>query len=115
MLVNTLAIILALALHLAIAFILVRRYLRTRDIGFIWLGVAVVVWPLISRLLEAGERVSIRNQSVIYPFSLIESGQMTAGALVTSLALSQQLVGVCLLLIAVIYLAKAKSGSRTAA
>jgi hypothetical protein len=39
----------ALVLYLAIAVILVRRYLRTRDIGFIWLGAAVLVWPIISR------------------------------------------------------------------
>ena len=76
------------ALHLAIALLLLRRYLRTRDIGFIWLGVAVVVWPLVSRLLDAGERASIdraiHHESVIYPFSLIERGQITIGGLLMS-------------------------------
>lgn len=112
-------VVAVVALHLAIALLLLRRYLQTRDIGFIWLGVAVVVWPLVSRLLDAGERASIdraiHHQSVIYPFSLIERGQMTIGSLLMSLALSQQLVGVCLLLIAVLYLAKPQNGPQPTA
>ena len=43
---------LALILHIAIAIILFRKFLKTRDAGFIWLGVAVVIWPLVSRLFE---------------------------------------------------------------
>jgi hypothetical protein len=103
---------LAVALHLAIATLLVRKYLRTRDVGFVWLGAAVVIWPLVSRLLEVGTRISIdraiHHRYVIYPFTLIESGQITVGGLAVSLTLLQQLVGVCLLLVAVIYLSKTK-------
>jgi hypothetical protein len=103
----------ALALHIAIAAILVRQYLRTRDVGLVWLGAAVVVWPLVSRLLETGERVSIdraiHKQAVIYPFTLIVSGQMTTGSLVLSFAVFQQLIGICLLLVAVLYLCRTKN------
>jgi hypothetical protein len=108
----TLNILLASAvlLHVAIAVILVRQYLRTRDIGLVWLGTAVVLWPLLSRLLQAGERVSIdravRKQFVIYPFTLVASGQTTIGSLVMSFAVFQELIGVCLLLVAVIYLSR---------
>jgi hypothetical protein len=106
----------ALALHIAIAAVLVHKYIRTRDVGFVWLGVAVVLWPGISRLLEGGEKVFIdrliRRQSVdFYPFSLVASGQMTMGNLVMSLAVFQQLIGVCLLLVAVLYLSRAKAHS----
>jgi hypothetical protein len=109
-------VVLALLLHLAIAVILVRRYIRTRDVGFIWLGVAVVIWPLVSRLLELGERSIInrvaRHEWVgVYPFSLVERGQMTLGELVLSLGLLQQLAGVCLLLVAVLYLSKARNNA----
>jgi hypothetical protein len=105
----------ALFLHLAIAVILIRKYVRTHDVGFVWLGVAVVLWPLLTRLLDAGERVFItrvvRHQFVgFYPFSLVERGEMTLGNLVASLQLVEQLVGVCLLLIAVIYLSKGRNG-----
>jgi hypothetical protein len=103
----------AVLLHVAIAVILVRQYLRTRDIGLVWLGAAVVVWPLVSRLLEAGERVSIdraiHKQSVIYPFTLVASGQTTIGSLVMSFAVFQELIGVCLLLVAVLYLSKSRN------
>jgi hypothetical protein len=80
------------------------------------LGVAVVIWPLVSRLFERGEHVFIdrlaRHQSVgFYPFSLVEREQMTLGNLVVSLALFQQLIGICLLLVAVLYLARTKPDS----
>jgi hypothetical protein len=105
-----------LVLYLAIAVVLVRKYLRTRDVGFVWLGVAVVIWPLVTGLLEVGERSLIdrlvHGHSVgFYPFSLVERGQMSAGFLMTSLRLAQQVIGVCLLLVAVLYLYKAKSNS----
>jgi len=105
-----------LVLHLAIAVVLVRKYLRTRDVGLVWLGVAVVIWPLVSRLLEHGESVLIdrlvKGQSVGYfPFSLVERGQITIGGLFTSLNLLQQLVGIGLLLVAALYLYKTKDNS----
>jgi len=111
----TLNILLATAvlLHVAIAAILARQYLRTRDVGLVWLGVAVVIWPLVSQLLGAGERVSIdralHRQSVIYPFTLVGSGQITAGSLVMSLAVCQELIGICLLLVAVLYISRSKN------
>ena len=105
---------LAVVLHFVIAIVLVRKYLRTRDLGFVWLGVAVVIWPLVSLLLELGERSlidGIAHHRVVgfYPFSLVEHGQMTIGGLVASLSLVQQLIGICLLLVAVLYLSKTKN------
>jgi hypothetical protein len=41
----TILAVTALLLHLAIAVILVRKFIQTRDIGFIWLGAAVVIGP----------------------------------------------------------------------
>jgi hypothetical protein len=106
----------ALLLHLAIAIILVRRFLLTREVGFLWLGGAVVIWPLISSVLEAGKRVLVdrivRHEWVsFYPFTLVERGQISLGEVMTSLALLQQLIGVCLLLVAVFYLSKIKNSS----
>jgi len=107
---------LALVLHLALALVLVRRFLRSRDVGFVWLGVAVGIWPLVSRLLDQGERVLIdrlvRGQLVgFYPFSLVEHGQMTLGGLIGLLNLWHQLIAVGLLLVAVLYLCKTKGSS----
>ena len=33
------------SLILAIIVVLTRKYLTTRDVGFIWLGIAVLAWP----------------------------------------------------------------------
>jgi hypothetical protein len=105
-----------LLLHFAIAVILVRKYLRTRDVGFVWLGGAVVIWPLVSNLLNAGERVlvdrTLRHEWVaFFPLTLVERGEMTMGSLISSLAILHQLVGVCLLLVAVFYLSRTTSNT----
>jgi hypothetical protein len=54
-------ILAAVVCYLAIATVLVRRYLRTRDVGFVWLGMAVIVWPLLSSLLGYGQRLFIQR------------------------------------------------------
>jgi hypothetical protein len=36
---------LAVLMYTAVAVVLVRTYLRTRDVGFVRLGVAVIAWP----------------------------------------------------------------------
>ena len=96
----------ALILYLAIALVLIQKYRRTRDAGFVWLGIAVIVWPLAANVITWGERVAIdrlaRHQSVgFYPFTLVERGAATLGSLVFGLAAGQQIVGLVLLLIAV--------------
>jgi len=104
----------ALALHLAIAVVLVRKYMRTHDAGFIWLGIAVVIWPAISSVLSQGERVLVdhlvKHEPIgFFPFTLVENGHISIGSLVATLAATQRLVGVLLLLIAVIYLYRVDS------
>jgi len=103
-------------LYLALAVVLVRKYLRTRDAGFVWLGVAVVIWPLVSRFLDHGEgvlfnRIITGHPVGFYPFSLVEQRQMSIVVLADSLISLQQLIGVCLMLVAALYLYKAKSNS----
>jgi hypothetical protein len=112
----------ALIFHLAMGVILVRRYMSTREVGFIWLGVAVVIWPLVSRLLDVGERVLISRTvnhpgATLFPFSLVGRGEVTIGELAASLAVFEQLIGICLLMVAVLYLSKGRNtnGFRPAA
>ena len=107
---------LTLILYLAIAAVLVRKDLRTRDVGFVWLGVAVVIWPVVSRLLEYGERVVIdrlvRGKEVgFYPFTLVERGQISVGGLIELLNLAEQVIGSALLLVAVIYISRTKNSN----
>jgi hypothetical protein len=102
---------LAVVLDLAIAAVLMWKYKRTRDTGLLWLALAIGIWPLFSRLLTFGVRLLIdkvaRHQPVgFYPFNLVGEGQITLGQLVTYIAAAEQIVGICLLLVAVFYLAR---------
>ena len=110
MFLNALGLLILLAGILLIVNI-IRKYLRTRDIGLIWLGVAVVIWPLLSHILDRREMVLVnrllRRESVgFFPFTLVEHGQMAVGTLVESFVLLHRLVGLSLLLVAVFYLHK---------
>lgn len=100
-----------LVLNIAVLVALARKYIRTRDIGFVWLGVAVLVWPLTSFLLRQWESVALSGYShgkalLYYPFSLVERGQMSFGDLILRLNQLDQFVGACLLLVAVLYLSR---------
>jgi hypothetical protein len=103
-------------LAVALFVVLILKYLRTRDVGFVWLGVAVVIWPIVSNLLNRGERIGIdrvtSGRSVgIFPFTLIERGETSIGNFVSTLALLHFLVGIALLFIAVFYLCRTKRKS----
>ena len=60
-----------IVLYAAIVTVLVRKYLRTHDVGFVWLGVAVVVWPLLSVGIRVAEIALSRRiqagQPVVFP------------------------------------------------
>jgi len=105
---------LAFVLQVAVVVILTRAYLRTRDVGFVWLGVAVVIWPYISGLLQWGERSLtdrlLHQQPVgVYPFTLVERGRLTIGELLGSFSMLHILVGAGLMLVAVVYLGRKRS------
>lgn len=105
---------LTLICYIAIVALLTRQYLRMRDPGLIWLAIAVVFWPLMAGMLQAGEKVFIdrliHHQPVgIFPFSLVEKGQITVGSLMIFFAYAQQLIRVALLLVAVLYLSRMRA------
>ncbi len=107
-----------LTIYVVVAAFLVRQYLRTRNTGFVWLGVAVVIWPFVSNLLGAGQRLLydriLNRQAVFSPFSLVEHGQTTFGTLTLYLAMLNNLIGAGLLLVAVLFLCNTKSNPQTA-
>ena len=83
----------AFVLYFGIVTLLVRKYYRTHDVGLVWLGVAVVVWPLLNPLLAYGFRVYV-NRFGSRPFE-------TIGELAMTIAYAQQVLGLTLLLVAV--------------
>jgi hypothetical protein len=86
--------------YLAIATMLLLKYLHTRDVGFVWLGAAVIVWPLLGSLLGYGQRLFIHRFGG-GPF-------YTIGELVVAIMYARQIIGLALLFTAVFYLSKTK-------
>jgi hypothetical protein len=106
--------VLTIVAQLAVVVVLVRKFLRTRDVGILWLGAAVVIWPFVSTLLDAGGRFLLDDHvrghlAGFFPFSLVERGQMTLGSLVASFTYLKILIGAVLLLVAVLHLSKTNS------
>lgn len=104
-------------LYLGIAIALVVKYRRTRDNGLIWLGVALLIWPLAATPLVYGERhlfdrIIAGEKIGLYPFSLVGEGQITAGNLAVMLGLFHRLTRWGLVLVAFI---KLYGGSATVA
>ncbi|MEO6803437.1 MAG: hypothetical protein ABI197_09375 [Granulicella sp.] len=100
-------------LYLAAAVLLVRRYLRTRDMGLLWLAAAIFIWPYLSGLLEWFPlRMSGNHWPSFFPFSLVSQGQITVGVFFTYLRSFDRLVGAILVLVAVLYLTRRKDNSK---
>jgi hypothetical protein len=110
-------VILQIGLGIAIVAALTRKYLSTRDIGFVWLGVAAVIWPLASGFLEASLRMLIRRSIngdpvAVYPLNLIGRGELTYGSVVLAVGLIRQVIASVLMLIAILYLGRTPRTSK---
>ncbi|MBU0714177.1 MAG: hypothetical protein KJ964_02325 [Verrucomicrobia bacterium] len=102
-------------LYSAVAVLLVWKYRGTRDAGFLWLGLPLVLLPLVALplalWLQAGvDRLALGQQVSTFPFTLVEQGRLTMGGLLTLLNLMEHVVWGILSLVAVLAL----NGSRKA-
>ncbi len=75
---------LAGAVHIAIIVALVYKYRRTGDRGFLWLGIPLVIGPLLVIpldywLRDAVDRLAAGGRVGVFPFTLVEQGKMTMG------------------------------------
>lgn len=89
----------------------VSKYRSTRDPGLLWLGAALLIWPLIAAALAYGEHVFsdrlVSGEPVgIFPFSLVERGWISLGTLQTTLGYMERLVASSLVLIGILKLYK---------
>ncbi|MGB0122912.1 MAG: hypothetical protein WA419_21655 [Silvibacterium sp.] len=90
-------------LYLALAAALMRKYQRTRDVGFVWLGVAAVLWPFLANVARWGMALFMQHSS---------HGQLIAvagGNPVGLFDLLERGVELLLLLLAVFCLSKKQS------
>ena len=96
-------------LYCAVAALLVWKYRVTRDPGFLWLGLPLVLLPLVALplalWLQAGvDRLILGEQVNIFPFTLVEQGRLTTGGLLTVLNLLEHVAWGVLSLVAVLAL-----------
>ena len=96
-------------LYSAVAVLLVWKYRRTRDAGFLWLSLPLVLLPLVALplafWLQAGvDRLALGQQFSAFPFTLVEQGRLTLGGLLTLLNLVEHTVWGVLSLVAILAL-----------
>jgi hypothetical protein len=97
--------------YIALATVLVRKYMLTRDKGYVWLGIAFLLWPLIQHGFGILQKRTVdfmfRGQAISwFPASLVHPGGMTAGAFVQDVKLAENIVLPILLIIAIYNLGK---------
>ena len=99
----------AFILYAVVAVLLFWKYRGTRDAGFLWLGLPLVLLPVIALplalWLQAGvDRLALGQQVSVFPFTLVEQQRRTLGGLLTLLNLIQHVVWGILSLVAVLAL-----------
>jgi hypothetical protein len=108
-------------LYAIVAVLLVWKYRGTRDAGFLWLGLPLVLLPIVALplalWLQTGvDRLLLGQQVNTFPFTLVEQGRLTMGGLLTLLNLVEHMVWGILSLVAVLALngcRKAPDGENT--
>jgi len=96
-------------LYAAVAALLVWKYRRTGEGGFLWLGMPLVLLPLVAIplafwLQQGVDRLACGGRVNVFPFTLVEQGRLTLGSLLTLLNLEEHVVWGIFALIAVIVL-----------
>ncbi len=101
--------VLYFAVLIAIAWALVAKYRQRHDPGFLWFGGALVIWPLIRTFLVYGEKVMLERvangqPTGVFPFSLVEQGEITLGYLSASFSTFHLFVPSVLILVGILNL-----------
>ena len=107
----TTAAILGLVLYAGITWVIVKNYRHTHNLGFLFLGGGVLVWPLVGNLLSKEMPTAIRLG--YFPFSLVTSGQITLGELVVNFAYADRAIHAALILIGLVMIGRAINRTHT--
>lgn len=104
-----------IVLYVVIAAFLIRKYLRTRDIGFVWLGIAVVVWPWLIRwsYYALWRHYFHLPHAGLYSRIWVFGVETSLAPMLQSLDSVGRLVGLALILISVLCLSRSKISPST--
>jgi len=75
-----------IALFIAVAALLAGKYRTSRQPGYLWLGVPLILLPFLSLpiaywIRASVDRLAAGGTDVVYPFTLVVEGRVTLGAL----------------------------------
>lgn len=97
-------------------YVLVQRYRRTHEEGYVWFIGALVVWPMLRSgwtIIESEYITRLTNEmpANFFPFSLVTRGFLTVGELLTISQYVYQLVYGILIIVAIVKLNPARERS----
>ncbi len=94
----------------ALAVLLVSRYLTTRNVGYLVLAVALVAWPVLLTPLDLYTKAQVdavlNGGEVSYPFTLAAEGGATVGDVVAFLGYARDTVRLLLIFLGFVLLAR---------
>ena len=102
-------------MFLALVVVFALKYRQTRDPGFLWLAVSLVLFPLLGMFLGAPiahwiklnvDKLASGEPVGTFPFTLVESGRMTVGSLFAVFSSVQHLAWTAFVLVAVLMLCR---------
>ena len=101
--------LLRVAVLASLTFVLATRYLETRQAGFLWLGAALVLWPIAIQLIDhfsqtARTRLVTGQPVTLFPFSLVAKGHMSLIMMNRWVSGAKQFVGLALAFVGVLVL-----------
>ncbi len=87
---------------------LIVQFIRTRNVGFLWLIAAIFVWPRIGSFVihSVLQHFAAHQPMNWYPANLVQQGRISAGTFFSSLAAVQGIIAMLLLLVAIFYLGR---------
>ena len=103
--------VLSFPLFLALAAALAYKYRTTREPGFLFLAVPLVLFPVLNLPLSYAinlilNRLNSGGQIGLYPFTLVETGRMTMGDLVVLIATVKHVLRTAFLVLAILMFAR---------
>ena len=86
----TTLILITLTLYLLTALLLILGYTKTKNNGFLWLFLPLVILPIVSIPLSLLVQTGIDNITIAhFPFTLVTHGKITMGQLITTINLTE--------------------------
>lgn len=101
-----------LVFYMVLVVALLRKYKSTGDVGFLWLGVAVVLWPFASNLLGWGGHVVMVHLARGHHAAKRAGNGVPGSVLIPELFMMiERIIAIGLLLVSVHYLAKGRESA----